>query len=67
MSHFLENRGANLSQLKALLESRNPKFLVEKGFVQITKNGAIVALKDLQKDDIIALSDGESTKDARIV
>lgn len=67
MLHFLENRGANLAQLKALLESRNPKFLMEKGFVQITKNGAIVALKDLQKDDIIALSDGESTKDAMIV
>ena len=66
-TRFLESKCANLSQLKALLESRNPKFLVEKGFVQITKNGAIVALKDLQKDDIIALSDGESTKDARIV
>ena len=67
ISRFLENKMANLSQLKALLESRNPKFLVEKGFVQITKNGVIVALKDLQKDDIIALSDGESAKDARIV
>lgn len=67
MSRFLENKVANFSQLKALLESRNPKFLVEKGFVQITKNGAIVALKDLQKDDIIALNDGKSIKDARIV
>lgn len=64
---FLEIRGTNLTQLKAILESRNPKHLIDKGFVQVTKNGVVTVLKDLQKDDNITLSDGESNKKAKII
>ena len=64
---FVESKSVNLAQLKAILDSRNPKDLVAKGFVQITKNGAVSNLNDLQKDDIIALSNGECAKDAMIL
>lgn len=63
---FVELKSANLAQLKALLESRNPKRLVEKGFVQVTKNGAVATLKDLQSNDSVLLSDGKYAKNARI-
>ena len=63
---FVELKSANLTQLKALLESRNPKRLVEKGFVQVTKNGAVATLKDLQSNDSVLLSDGKYAKNARI-
>ena len=63
---FVEFKSANLAQLKALLESRNPKRLVEKGFVQVTKNGAVATLKDLQSNDSVLLSDGKYAKNARI-
>ncbi len=66
-SRFLESKGANVVQLKAILESRNPKFLVEKGFVQITKDGVVANLSDLQKDDNILLGNGECVKNARIL
>lgn len=64
--HFLEMRIANLTQLKAILDSNNPKNLIEKGFVQITKGGKIATLKDLHPNDDIILSDGESAKSAKI-
>lgn len=64
---FVELKSANLAQLKALLESRNPKRLVEKGFVQVTKNGAVATLKDLQSNNSVLLSDGECAKNAKIL
>lgn len=64
---FVELKSANLAQLKALLESRNPKRLVEKGFVQVTKNGAVATLKDLQSNDSVLLSDGKYAKNAKIL
>ena len=66
-SRFLAQLEAQVAQYSAILESRNPKKLVEKGFVQITKNSALVALKDLQKGDILTLSDGEINKEAEIL
>ncbi|MGX2982639.1 exodeoxyribonuclease VII large subunit [Helicobacter sp. 23-1045] len=63
---LLESQRTNLAQLRAILDSRNPKRLVEKGFVQITKDGAVANLNDLQKDDKITLSDGEISKNAVI-
>lgn len=64
---FVELKSANLVQLKAILESCNPKRLVEKGFVQVTKNGAVATLKDLQSNDSVLLSDGEWAKNAKIL
>ncbi len=66
LGRFLESKIAQISQLRALLESRNPKRLTQKGFVQITQNGAIVPLKDLRENDKITLSDGEVSKNAII-
>lgn len=66
-SRFLAQLEAQVAQHSAILESRNPKKLVEKGFVQITKNSALATLKDLQKGDILTLSDGNISKEAEIL
>lgn len=66
-SRFLAHLEAQVAQQRAILEARNPKRLVEKGFVQITKNGAITALKDLRAGDKLTLSDGEVNKEAEIL
>lgn len=67
LSRFLAQLEAQVAQYSAILESRNPKKLVEKGFVQITKNSALATLKDLQKGDILTLSDGNISKEAEIL
>ena len=41
-----------LLQLKKMLESNHPKLKTKKGFAQISKNGVIVDIDTLKKDDI---------------
>lgn len=67
LSRFLAHLEAQVAQQRAILEARNPKKLVEKGFVQITKNGAITALKDLRAGDKLTLSDGDINKEAAVL
>lgn len=65
--NLIRTKATNLNALKEILESRNPKHLVKNGFVQITRDGAVASLKDLRENDKIALSDGEYSREARIL
>lgn len=56
-----------LNHTKILLNAKNISQACKRGFAQITHNDTIKSLAELKNGDIITLSDGKSTKDARIV
>ena len=62
----LELKKMQIAQNTAILQANNPQNIVRNGFVQITKNGVVATLKDLQKDDVVTMSDGGMNKSAMI-
>lgn len=67
MLKFLVKKEKILSNLKNILEVKNPKHIYKKGFVQITKDSILKSLDELNTDDTITLSDGITTKEAKIL
>lgn len=64
---FFKNKEIELRSLKLLLEANNPKNKYKKGYAQITINDRISSLNELKKGDTITLSDGITSKEARIL
>ncbi|RDU58315.1 exodeoxyribonuclease VII large subunit [Helicobacter sp. MIT 99-5507] len=64
---FLKNKENELKKLKLLLEAKNPKNKYQKGYAQITIDNKILSLDEVKKGDTITLSDGITSKEARIL
>ena len=64
---FLNNKYQNIENLKLLLNARDPKNQHKKGYAQITINNKILSLNEVKKGDTITLSDGITSKEAKIL
>lgn len=65
--NFIEKKESILTNAQNMLSTLNPKNKVKNGFVEITKNGKVVNLDSLNKDDEITLHNGEISKVAKIL
>ena len=65
--NFIEKKESILTNAQNMLSTLNPKNKVKNGFVEITKNGKVVNLDSLNKDDEITLHNGEISRVAKIL
>jgi exodeoxyribonuclease VII large subunit len=56
-----------LLQLRKMLESNHPKLKTKKGFAQISKEGVVVDIEELQKDDIFEAQSDTVTIKAKVL
>ncbi len=64
---FLKNKYQKIENLKLLLEAKNPKNRCKVGYAQITINNKILSLNEVKRGDTITLSDGITSKEAKIL
>ncbi|PAF54414.1 exodeoxyribonuclease VII large subunit [Helicobacter sp. 13S00482-2] len=67
MEYFLFDKFKQIQELQIKLEGKNPKSFIQSGYAQVLKEGKIISLKTLQKDDEIDLIDTDTELKARIL
>lgn len=67
MEYFFIKKNREISELKLKLEAKNPKNFISSGYAQVLKDGKIIPLSSLKKDEEIDLIDTEIELKAKIL
>lgn len=67
IEYFFVKKNREISDLKLKLEAKNPKNFISSGYAQVLKDGKIVSLLTLKKDEEIELIDTEVELKAKIL
>lgn len=67
IEYFFVKKNREISDLKLKLEAKNPKNFISSGYAQVLKDGKIVSLLTLKKDEEIELVDTEVELKAKIL
>lgn len=67
IEYFFVKKNREISDLKLKLEAKNPKNFISSGYAQVLKDGKIVSLLALKKDEEIELIDTEVELKAKIL
>lgn len=67
MEYFFIKKNREISELKLKLEAKNPKNFISSGYAQVLKDGKIISLSSLKKDEEIELIDTEIELKAKIL
>ncbi|MDO7252899.1 exodeoxyribonuclease VII large subunit [Helicobacter cappadocius] len=67
MEYFLLGKTREIEDLKMGLEAKNPKNFIQSGYAQVIKEGKIISLKNLQKNDEIELVDTDTQLKVRVL
>lgn len=67
IEYFFVKKNREISDLKLKLEAKNPKNFISSGYAQVLKDGKIVSLSTLKKDEEIELIDTEVELKAKIL
>lgn len=67
IEYFFIKKNTQISDLKLKLEAKNPKNFISSGYAQVLKDGKIIPLSTLKKDEEIELIDTEVELKAKIL
>lgn len=67
MGAFFAKKNREIGELKLKLEAKNPKNFISLGYAQVLKDGKIIPLSKLKKDEEIELVDTEAMLKAKIL
>lgn len=67
MEYFFIKKNREINDLKLKLEAKNPKNFISSGYAQVLKDGRIIPLLALKKDEEIELVDTEVALKAKIL
>lgn len=67
IEYFFVKKNREISDLKLKLEAKNPKNFISSGYAQVLKDGKIIPLSTLKKDEEIELIDTEVELKAKIL
>lgn len=67
MEYFFIKKNREINDLKLKLEAKNPKNFISSGYAQVLKDGRIIPLSALKKDEEIELVDTEVALKAKIL